>query len=78
METAEYAEYAENQAAGLGIPRSRQFLTTLRFAPRNCLARRETRRRIGARTFLSALGDLPRSADKNVRAPARDLNNYGF
>jgi len=25
---------------------------------------------------LSASGDLPRSADKNVRAPTRDLNSY--
>jgi len=44
----------------------------------NCLARRETRRRIGARTFLSASGDLPRPADKNVRAPTRDLSSYLF
>ena len=44
--------------------------------PGNCSGRRETRRRIGARTFLSASGDLPRSADKNVRAPTRDLNSY--
>ena len=42
----------------------------------NCSGRRETSRRIGARTFLSASGDLPRSADNNVRAPTRDLNSY--
>ena len=44
--------------------------------PSYCLARGETRRRVTARTFLSASGELPRSADKNVRAPTRDLNSY--